>query len=582
MDKLLFRLTGIRLVMALTGMMSLLQTSALIGQAWWLSSAITQMFRSEPWENVVPPLLFFLVSFVLRQTFAWIERVISGHFAEKIGETLQVNLTAKLMALGPSFAAKHGSGKLVTLIMDGVARFRTYVERFIPRALDMIFMTLPILITIYMLDIIAGLILTFTMTILIVFFILLGFAARSTADKQWRSYQLLSRHFTDTLRGLETLRFLRRSKSYGATVERVSERYRSATIRTLRVAFLSSFALDFFSTISVAFVAVSLGLRLIDGHMDLQPALAILLLAPEYFQPVRMLGSDYHASLDGKEAGQTIYTIMDTQSAPMPNVSHRSFDTDHMTKSNLARAHLELRDIVVSGDDSEVVRLNGITTTLHGSLRKIGIVGASGAGKSTLLHVISGFTAPDSGFVTLDGEPLAAHTKAAWQRSIAYIPQQPYLFSTTLADNVRFYEPSASDEEIVRAIQAVGLGELLHEFPNGIQERIGEGGSQLSGGQAQRVALARALVGERAVWLFDEPTSHLDIETEWELKHTMLPLFEDRRVFIATHRLHWMSEMDWILVLADGRLVEEGTHEQLSARKDSVYYALLHASSERR
>lgn len=578
MDKLLFHLKGIRTVIVLTGILSIVQSVALISQAWWLSIAITKMFYGHAWEDVTFPLLFFLASFVLRQTLAWGEKVVSGSFAEQTSETLQLQLTAKLMGLGSHYAAKLGSGKLVTLIMDGVVRFRTYVERFVPRALDMIFMTLPLLVTIYLLDLIAGLILTFTMPILIIFFILLGFAARSTADKQWRSYQLLSQHFTDTLRGLETLRFLGRSKSYGSTVERVSERYRSATIRTLRVAFLSSLSLDFFSTLSVAFVAVSLGLRLINGQMDLQPALAILLLAPEYFRPVRMLGSDYHASLDGKEAGQAIQEIMNMQADEMPSKAHDCLDKDKAAKRKLAQANLELRDIVVSGDESGTVRLSGITTTLDASKRKIGIVGASGAGKTTLLQVISGFIHPDSGMLMLNNEPLTAQTKAAWQRSIAYIPQQPYLFSSTLADNVRFYEPTATDEQVTQALYAAGLGELLSELAGGIHEQIGEGGRQLSGGQAQRVALARALVGKRAVWLFDEPTSHLDIETEWELKQTMLPLFEDRRVIIATHRLHWMQEMDWILVLDHGKLVEEGTHEQLSARKTSVYYSLLHAS----
>lgn len=559
MDRTLRTIPGMRTTVLLLSMLSMLQAAAIIGQAWWLAQSITLLFYGQHWTETLPFLLLFLVAYGFRHTFHWLSRIVSGHFAEKQGENVQQELLHKLFLLGPAYTAGVGSGKLVALVLDGTDRFRTYLERFIPRSLDMVFVTLSILVAIYLMDVLSGLILTVTMPVLIGFFVLLGQAARRKADKQWKSYQVLAHHFVDTLRGLETLRFLGRSRDYAATVENNSDRYRVATMGTLRVAFLSSFALDLFSTLSVAFVAVGLGLRLIEGHIDLQPALAILLLAPDYFQPVRMLGSDYHASLDGKEAWQSIRQIhAQTLSERAP-----AADTSRFPPLDAASASLTFQDVCVSGDTRASAPLSHISFHLDGRWKKIGIIGESGAGKTTLLNVLSGFVRPDAGTVLLNGQPLQDEWKQVWQKQLAYVPQHPYLFSASLADNVRFYEPDATDEQVLAALWLVGLGELVSQLPRGIHERIGEGYRRLSGGQAQRVALARALVGNKTVFVFDEPTAHLDIETEWELKKTMLSIFQQRKVFIATHRLHWMQDMDWILVLKDGSVVEQGTHEQL-------------------
>lgn len=629
MDRSIFRLKGVRPVMLLLAICSLLQAAAVIGQSLWLAEAVTLLFSGRPGGEAVRPLVWFAASFVLRHTFAWLERIIAGTLAEHTSERVRQRLLERLFALGPGYASRHGSGRLVTLALDGVTRFRTYLELTLPRMLDMAFITLPLLLIVYTMDATSGVILTVTMPVLIAFFILLGLTARKLADRQWKSYQVLSHHFTDSLRGLETLRFLGLSRGYAAAVEKVSDQYRSATVRTLRVAFLSSFALDFFSTLSVAFVAVSLGLRLIHGGIGLETALAVLLIAPEYYTPVRMLGSDYHASLDGKEAWGTIRRVLDgepsggqngqdpdlawmekdteggadagftgTEPDPAANMgtkmSGRGDGGEEGTGSTAAAsfndgaasglrrsetnsgAVIELINVEVQGDEGEP-RLSGLTAAIGKEVRKVGIVGMSGAGKTTLLNLLGGFLEPSSGTVLVDGRPLAGEVKREWQRQLTYIPQHPYLFSGTLADNVRFYEPDSTDEQVMQALEAVGLGSLVRQLPRGIHERIGEGGRTLSGGQAHRVALARALAGGRSVLLLDEPTAHLDIETELELKETMLSVFGSRYVFLATHRLHWMKEMDWIWVLKDGRLAESGTHEQLKARS-GFYRELLEAT----
>ncbi|TKH46442.1 thiol reductant ABC exporter subunit CydD [Paenibacillus terrae] len=588
MDKAWFGLKGIRPVMLLLAALSLAQGAAVIAQAIFLAKAVTILFDKHPLVMAWPSLALFFAAFAARHTMIWLQRRTAGRFAEASGASLRERLLARLFERGPVFAAKEGSGKLVTLALDGVDRFRTYLELSIPRMIDMMCVTILVLVSVFTLDVISGVILTATMPILVGFFILLGLAARKQADKQWRSYRLLSHHFTDSLRGLQTLRFLGRSREHGATVGKVSDQYRTATMRTLRVAFLSSFALDFFSMLSVAFVAVGLGLRLISGSVGLEAALAVLILAPEYFMPVRQLGSDYHASLDGKEAWGAMRSILGTENeAAQPTDSVDILTGSGRTDNAMGDGHalnitgqdtIRLKDICLLNEDGSA-RLDHISASVEPHMNMIGIVGASGAGKTTLLSLLGGFAEPTSGELNVNGWALAGDNKAEWQRHIAYIPQHPYLFSASLADNIRFYEPEASNEQVEWAIDAVGLRELMDGLPNGLDEPIGEAGRTLSGGQAQRIALARALLSNRPVILLDEPTAHLDIETEWELKQTILSVFQHKRVFLATHRLHWMPDMDCIWMMNQGRLEEAGSHKQLVARKGG-YYRLLTGMTE--
>ncbi|MBP1990989.1 thiol reductant ABC exporter subunit CydD [Paenibacillus eucommiae] len=591
MGKELFGYEGSKPTILLIALLALVQGAAVIGQALGLAQAISALFAGQAVSDITGPLLLFVGAFIVRQLSVRFQQTIAGRFAEATSISLRKKLLKRLFELGPRFTGKHGAGNLVTLALEGAAQFRTYLELIVPRGVGTAVIPVMVLGFVLMQDVVAGVILIVTMPILIGFMILLGLAARKQMDKQWKSYRILANHFTDSLRGLETLRFLGRSRSHGTTIEQVSTKYRSATMRTLRVAFLSSFALDFFTMLSVASVAVSLGLRLVNGGIGLEAALLVLILAPEYFLPVRMVGSDYHATLNGKEAGLAIQSIIDEAATATvtgtaaaksePQELQESQETQELPASITNWSvddPIGLCSIQVNGEAESRPLVRDVTAQLKGA-RKIGIVGESGAGKSTLIDVIGGFIAPSTGGVSINGSILGPSNKAAWQRKIAYIPQHPHLFSLSLADNVRFYEPEASQQEVEAAIRAAGLWELAQSLPNGCDEMIGDGGRTLSGGQAQRVALARAFLGSRPLVLLDEPTSHLDIETELELKRTMLDLFADRRIVLATHRLHWMPEMDHILVMHEGNLAEWGTHEQLLAQR-GIYYELFAAQAK--
>ncbi|WP_339847208.1 thiol reductant ABC exporter subunit CydD [Paenibacillus sp. FSL W7-1088] len=622
MGRGLLKLPGIRPVLVLASTLVLLQAMTIIMQAKWLAQAITALFEGSPVTEQYSVLLLFLAAFAARYALSFWLQLIASRYAEKTGNDLRRQMVEQWFRLGPRFAKTEGTGHLVTLAREGTAKYKTYLELFIPRMLGMGFTPIVILFYVFKLDMMSGVILTLTLPILIVFMILVGLAAQRKIDGQFKSYKALANHFVDTLHGLETLKTLGQSGKHGETIIRVSQRYRKATMSTLRMAFLSSFALDFFTMLSVASVAVGLGLRLTEGHMLLGPALTVLILAPEYFLPVRMVGADYHATLDGKEAGEAISQMIERgklaerkqkeayTSAVIHGVSEKNgefsspeptFGQGDVSASTIrvvlrevnarsgmaassskpsweATSRLALTNVQVRHQEDGPCSLNDVTFQVSG-LGKVGIIGASGAGKSTLIDVLAGFQQLTSGQILYNGQPLSPEMMEDWRKQTAAIPQHPTIFSGSLVDNVRFYMPEASDAEVADAIHAAGLHKVASSLPNGLQEPIGAGGRQLSGGQEQRVALARALLSARPILLLDEPTAHLDVETEYELKQTMLPLFEGKLVFLATHRLHWMPHMDRIIVMDGGTVAETGTHEELLARQ-GVYYQMIQAQME--
>lgn len=564
---------GIKPVLAGIGVLTLIQSIAIILQAKWLAEVISALFAGAKLQEQFGGAVLFLLAFIVRQISSLLQQRIAHRFAERTGKALRKQVMEKLFELGPRFAKREGTGNLVTLVLDGVTKFRNYLELFLPRMLATGMTPALILLYVFTLDVTAAVILVITLPILIAFLILVGLAARKQMDRQWKSYRTLSNHFVDSLRGLETLKFLGHSKRHSKSIEKVSDSYRSATMRTLRVAFLSSFALDFFTMLSVASVAVSLGLRLIDGNITLLTGLTILILAPEYFLPVRMVGADYHATLDGKEAGEAMNAIIaegEAEKAALAQLPEGASLAWH------ANSVMKLSSLTVRHEEEDQTSLPSLDLSELelGGMGKIGIIGESGAGKSTLIDVLGGFLRPTEGEIELNGVKLGDLASAEWRKQITYIPQNPYIFSGTLAENIAFYSPGASRAAIEQAAAAAELGALAASLPAGYDEPIGGGGRALSGGQEQRVALARALLSERPVLLLDEPTAHLDIETEYELKATMLPLFAGKLVLLATHRLHWMRDMDCIIVMEQGRIAEMGTHDELVARK-GAYYRLL-------
>ncbi|WP_373192303.1 thiol reductant ABC exporter subunit CydD [Enterococcus sp. RIT-PI-f] len=555
-DKQIMKLPGMKQLLGLLAGLSFLQALFIIGQAYGLARAITGLWEGRPLEEQWGWILLFFCSFIARQAVIYFRSKRLDDYSYQQAADLRDQLLEKLFRVGPQISQQQGTGNVTTMVLEGINQVENYLKLILAKIMNMSIIPWVILALVFYLDWESGLVLLLVFPLIIIFMIILGYAAQSKAEKQYRTFQLLSNHFIDSLRGIDTLKLFGVSKKYGKSIFASSERFRKATMASLKVGILSTFALDFFTTLSIAVVAVLLGLRLINEGILLFPALTILILAPEYFLPIRDFSSDYHATLDGKNAMTAVTEILHQPEAQVPAVTVPRWQED---------AQLTIDQLAFSYE--EKAALTDINLNVTG-FKKIGIIGLSGSGKSTLINTLSGFLVPDSGEITLGGAKTTAFRQASWQEQLIYIPQNPYIYRLTLQENVAFYQPTATKEAVLKAIEVAGLTELLAELPQGLDTMLGEGERHLSGGQAQRIALARAFLDQqRKILLFDEPTAHLDIETEVALKERMLPLMENRLVFFATHRLHWMEEMDEIIVMDQGRIVEQGTLAQLQQKQ---------------
>lgn len=565
-DQRVFKFPGVKPAAAMMAVLTVIQAIMIILQAQYLSAAIVHLWKQQPIGTIVAPLAVFAVAFLGRHLLTILKDWLLYPFVEKTTKTLRKQFMAKLFDLGPSVVAEKGTGNVVTMGLEGIDKIQTYLMMIIGKVLDLSITPWLILIYIAIIQWKEALFLLAIYPLIIFFMIILGLAAQAKADKQYAGYQRLSNHFVDTLRGLPTLKQLGLNETYADNVYHVSEDYRKKTMATLTIAMTSTFALDFFTTLSIAIIAVFLGFGLMNSTIQLLPALVILTLAPDYFAPIRNFANDYHATLNGKNA---LTAVLDVLQRATPNDRELLSDRDPVWQDDDALKF----DHVNVGYSADDTTLQDISFDVHG-FQKVGIIGASGSGKSTLINTLGGFLSPQAGEINVRGTQVPHLDQKAWQRSFVYIPQAPYLFHASLRDNLAFYSPDADDAAVNAAAAKAGLTDWIATLPAGLDTPIGEGARGVSGGQAQRIALARAFLDDsRRILLFDEPTAHLDIETEVELKQTMLPVFDHHLVFFATHRLHWMNEMDYILVMDHGKIVEQGTPAELQQR-DGAYVRL--------
>jgi thiol reductant ABC exporter CydD subunit len=531
-----------RRYLALTTVVGLATAGLVIAQAWLIATAVSRAQLGGAGLNGLATILIALLVVVVgRAGLSGIQET-AGHRA---GARVKAQLREAVLRRSAQSDMSHAgnTGGRTALVTRGVDALDGYFARFLPQVLLACIVPVVVLVQIAVIDWVSGLIIALTLPLIPAFMVLVGMHTREQTARQWRTLSVLAGHFLDVVAGLPTLKIFGRARAQAAEIARVSDEHRSATARVLRVAFLSALVLELTATLSVAVVAVGVGLRLLDGRIDLRTALVVLILAPEAYLPIRNVGASYHASAEGLAAADEVFAVLET---PRPELGSSRALPD------LSAAALVLTEVAVRRPDALGDRLPG-TSLVVAPGELLAVTGRSGAGKSTLLALLLASLPPDAGTVRVGDVDLAELDPDAWRQQIAWLPQRPLLFAGTLADNVRFGEPSATDDEVV-----VALGEASADFvtdlPGGLNAPLGEHGAGLSAGQRQRVALARVLLRVRRrdcrLVLLDEPTAHLDSATEGRVVAALARALAGRTTVVATHRGAIASVADRVQSLA--------------------------------
>jgi len=384
--------------------------------------------------------------------------------------------------------------------------------------------------------------------------ILVGSNAEEHTKRQWSALSQMSAHFLDVLQGLPTIKIFGRGAAEHERVAEVSDEFRKKTLMVLRWAFLSGFVLEFIATLSIALVAVSLGIRLLIGSISFEPAFLVLLLAPEFFRPLRELANHRHAGMEGKAAAARISKILNT---PVPVKDGTGF-----VEKPAGLLSVEFGGVSYSYRGSTELALCDLNLTLP-AWTSTALVGRSGAGKSTLVNLLMRFMDPERGSISANGMSIADLPAETWRERVALVPQQPYLFYGSVLENIRLAQKSATNRAVEEAARLAGAAAFIERLPLGYETQIGERGVRLSGGEAQRLAIARAFLKDAPVLVMDEPTSSLDPESERLIGNALERLMWNRTVLVITHRLNTVYRADQIAVLEDGRLTEIGKHAEL-------------------
>lgn len=518
-----------------------------IWQAWLFSNTVNDIFIknqtiAQVW-NLLRIILFVIAG---RALLTWLNEVWANVIAVQIKTDLRERLFAHIQKLGPAYTHTERTGELTAAAVDGIEALDAYFSQYLPQLVITTLVPVSILVFVFRIDLLSGFVLLITGPLIPFFMILIGKGAEAITKHQYETLGRLSAHYLDSIQGLTTLKIFGQSKSHAKNIENVSNQFRDTTMQVLRITFLSALVLELLSTISTAVIAVEIGLRLLHSRMDFLQALFILVLAPEFYLPLRMLGLRFHAGMEGTAAARQIYEILN-----IPVETRLKGSVNLETTSRIK--DIGIFDLSFSYPDDSTSTLKNINLQIKAG-QHIALVGPSGAGKSTFANLLLGFIQPTKGLLILPSAEF-----------IAWVPQKPYLFNDTIAANIRLGKPEASQEQLETAAKSAYLHDFITSLPNGYQTSIGENGARLSGGQAQRLALARAFLKDAPILILDESTSSLDPEIEVILEKSLRQLMNGKTVITIAHRLNTIFKADQIVVLDEGIIVEQGRHDELMA-----------------
>ncbi len=556
LDRRLIQLAGaVKLPLTLTVLAGFLTGVLTVLQASQISRVIARVFLGGQVLAEVMPLLWGLLALLIARPLAvFLSELAAGEAALQVKARVRDLLAEHLLRLGPAYTTGERSGELVNTAAQGVESLDAYFSQYLPQLALAGLLPVAYLIIVFPRDPLSGAVLLFTGPLIPLFMFLIGANAQSLTHRQWSALGRMSAYFLDTLQGITTLKALGRSREQAEKIAAVGEQYRETTMSVLRVTFLSALALELLSTIGTAIVAVQIGLRLLYGRIGFEEAFFLLLLAPEFYLPLRNLGLRFHAGMSGIAAAKRIFGILEVE-APNPAPTQAELPTPPLT------IELEGVGYTYPGERSEPA-LADVSLRLEPD-EMIALVGTSGAGKSTLAHLLLRFLEPQQGAIRVNGAALAELPVEDWRRLVAWVPQAPHLFHGTLADNLRIAERDASLEQMKEALEWAGLGEFVSAQPLGLYSPVGESGARISGGQAQRLALARGYLRAAPLLILDEPTAHLDSAQEKILEEKIRQLCWGRTALVIAHRLPTILRADRVIVLEAGRIVESGKPEAL-------------------
>nr|BFD83891.1 thiol reductant ABC exporter subunit CydD [Streptomyces sp. Xyl84] len=525
-----------RLFLAAVVGLGALGAGLVVAQAMLIAEVVVGAFQHRmPVSELRTPLLLLVAVAGGRALVSWLTELAAHRASAAVKSELRGRLLARASALGPGWLGEQRTGSLVALATRGIDALDDYFSRCLPQLGLAVVVPVAVLARIVTEDWVSAAIIVGTLPLIPVFMMLIGWATQSRMDRQWRLLSRLSGHFLDVVAGLPTLKVFGRAKAQAESIRRITDEYRRATLRTLRIAFLSSFALELLSTLSVALVAVTIGMRLVSGSMDLYTGLVILVLAPEAYLPLRQVGAQYHAAAEGLAAAEEIFDVLQT---PVPQSG-----TAAVPAGALAFEGVSVR---YPGRSADAV--TDVTFAVRPG-ETVALVGPSGAGKSTLLNVLLGFLHPTTGRVRVGGTDLLDIDPEQWRSRIAWVPQRPHLYAGTIAENVRLARPGADDTAVRAALADAGALGFVDALPDGVRTVLGEDGAGLSAGQRQRLALARAFLADRPVLLLDEPTAALDGATEAEIVEAVRRLSAGRTVLLVVHRPALLDVADRVVRL---------------------------------
>jgi ATP-binding cassette subfamily C protein CydD len=534
-----------------------------VAQAYVLSEVVNRVFlEHQVLPNVLPLLAVLLALALGRGAVIWCSDVLAQRSASRLKGDLRAQLTRHLFELGPAYTRGEHSGELVNAAVEGVETLDEYITVYQPARLLAGLIPVFVILVVFALDPPTTLVLLFTGPILLVLLALIGSRAKEITERRFLELSWMSAFFFDMLQGIATLKMFGRSREQIENIRDISGHYGNTTMDVLRTAFQTAFVLELGGTVATALVAVEVSLRLMGRTLPFDRALAVLIITPEFFLPLRQLAVRYHAGTAGKAAAARVFAILDTPARPS-----RIVVTAQQARSEVpARFDIRFDDVRFAYDAGRRPALQGFSLSIpHG--QTVALVGATGSGKTTVANLLLRFIDPDEGTISVGEVPLSAIDLSAWRSLVAWVPQLPHLFHGTIADNIRLGRPGVGMADVTVAARAAHAHEFIRELPQGYDTLIGEQGARLSGGQQQRVAYARAFLKDAPFLVLDEATSHLDSASEAAIRDALTRLMHGRTVLIIAHRLKLVYAAHQVAVLDHGRVIEIGDHHTLLARE---------------